>query len=58
MTKLLRCFAFPIATLVALLCGGCASVVAVTDAVVTTTAVVVKTGVQATGAVVQAVLPE
>ena len=37
-------------------CSGCA-VVAVADAVVTTTAVVVKTGVKATGAVVGAVLP-
>ena len=41
----------------ALLCSGCA-VVAVADAVVTTTAVVVKTGVKATGAVVDAVLPD
>ncbi|WP_275425860.1 hypothetical protein [Rhodoferax koreensis] len=38
-------------------CTGCA-VVAVADAVVTTTAVVVKTGVKATGAVVGAVIPD
>ena len=38
-------------------CSGCA-VVAVADAVVTTTSVVVKTGVKATGAVVGAVLPD
>ena len=40
-----------------LLCSGCA-VVAVADAVVTSAAVVVKTGVKATGAVVGAVLPD
>lgn len=45
------------ATLAGLLCSGCA-VIAVADAVVTTTAVVVKTGVQATGAVIGAVLPD
>ncbi len=38
-------------------CSGCA-VVAVTDAVITTGAVVVKTGVKATGAVVGAVIPD
>ena len=38
-------------------CSDCA-VLAVADAVVTTTAVVVKTGVKATGAVVGAVLPD
>ncbi|MEH3086327.1 MAG: hypothetical protein PGN26_07295 [Xylophilus ampelinus] len=42
--------------LAAALCSGCA-VVAVADAVVTTGAVIVKTGVQATGAVVGAVIP-
>jgi hypothetical protein len=41
----------------ALLCSGCA-VVAVADAVVTATAVVVKTGVKAAGAVVDAVIPD
>ena len=41
----------------ALWCSGCA-VVAVADAVVTTTAVVVKTGVKAAGAVVDAVIPD
>lgn len=40
-----------------LLCSGCA-VVAVADAVVTTAAVVVKTGVKATGAVINAVIPD
>ena len=44
-------------TLTVLLCGGCA-VVAVADAVVTTAAVVVKTGVKATGAVLDAVIPD
>ena len=41
----------------AAICSGCA-VVAVADAVVTTGAVVVKTGVKAAGAVVGAVLPD
>jgi hypothetical protein len=41
----------------ALSCSGCA-VVAVADALVTTTAVVVKTGVKAAGAVVDAVIPD
>ena len=45
------------AVLVALMCSGCA-VVAVADAVVTTAAVVVKTGVKATGAIIGAVLPD
>lgn len=45
------------ATLVVLICSGCA-VVAVADAVVTTAAVVVKTGVQVTGAVIGAVIPD
>ena len=40
-----------------LLCSGCA-VIAVADAVVTTAAVVVKTGVKVTGAVVDAVIPD
>ncbi len=39
------------------LCSGCA-VVAVADAVVTTAAVVVKTGVKAVGAVADAVIPD
>ncbi|WP_295958650.1 hypothetical protein [Rhodoferax sp.] len=42
---------------VAWVCSGCA-VIAVADAVVTTGAVIVKTGVKATGAVVGAVLPD
>ena len=37
--------------------GGCA-VVAVADAAVTAVAVVVKTGVKATGAVIDAVIPD
>ena len=40
-----------------LLCSGCA-VLAVADAVITTAAVVVKTGVKATGAVIGAVIPD
>ena len=40
-----------------LACSGCA-VVAVADAVVTTAAVVVKTGVKVTGAVIGAVIPD
>ena len=46
-----------LSALVLAACSGCA-VVAVADAVVTTTAVVVTTGVKATGAVVGAVLPD
>ena len=42
---------------VVLACSGCA-VVAVADAVITTAAVVVKTGVKATGAVIGAVIPD
>lgn len=42
---------------VAAACSGCA-VVAVADAVVTTGAVIVKTGVKATGAVINAVIPD
>ena len=38
-------------------CSGCA-VVAVADGVVTTGAVIVKTGVKATGAVIGAVIPD
>ena len=41
----------------AMACSGCA-VVAVADAVVTTSAVIVKTGVKATGAVIDAVIPD
>ena len=40
-----------------LLCSGCA-VVAVADAVVTVAATAVKTGVQVTGVVIGAVLPD
>jgi hypothetical protein len=51
---------FMILTVAALLLGltsGCA-VIAVADAVVSTTATVVKTGVKATGAVIGAVIPD
>ena len=41
----------------ALLCSGCA-VVAVAGAAVTVAATVVKTGVKATGAVIDAVIPD
>lgn len=43
--------------LAVLMCSGCA-VVAVADAAVTVVATVVKTGVQVTGAVVGAVIPD
>lgn len=46
-----------LSALVLAACSGCA-VVAVGDAVVTTAAVVVKTGVKATGAVIGAVIPD
>jgi hypothetical protein len=45
------------AALVLSLASGCA-VIAVADAVVSTTATVVKTGVKATGAVIGAVIPD
>jgi hypothetical protein len=45
-----------VAIAIVMACSGCA-VVAVADAVVTTGAVIVKTGVKATGAVVDAVIP-
>jgi hypothetical protein len=45
------------AVLVLSLTSGCA-VIAVADAVVSTTATVVKTGVKATGAVIGAVIPD
>ncbi|MBK5206936.1 MAG: hypothetical protein JJD98_16505 [Polaromonas sp.] len=43
--------------LAVLMCSGCA-VVAVADAAVTVAATVIKTGVQVTGAVVGAVIPD
>lgn len=46
-----------VAAAVVLMCSGCA-VVAVADAVVTVAATVVKTGVKATGAVIDAVIPD
>jgi hypothetical protein len=45
------------ALLAAMACSGCA-VVSVADAVVTTGAVVVKTGVKATGAIIDAAIPD
>ena len=50
-------YSLPAALALCALCSGCA-VVAVADAVVTTGAVVVKTGVKATGAVIGAVIPD
>ena len=41
-----------------LLCSSGCAVLAVADAVITTAAVVVKTGVKATGAVIGAVIPD
>lgn len=49
--------AMTLGALALLLCSGCA-VVAVADAAVTVVAVVVKTGVKATGAVIGAVIPD
>ena len=46
-----------VGALIVLMCSGCA-VVAVADAAVTVAAVVVKTGVKATGAVIDAVIPD
>ena len=46
-----------VVTITMLMCSGCA-VVAVADVVVTVAAVVVKTGVKATGAVIDAVIPD
>jgi hypothetical protein len=50
-------FARTMLVLVMLQCGGCA-VVAVADAAVTVAATVVSTGVKATGAVINAVIPD
>lgn len=44
-------------TIAVLMCSGCA-VVAVADTVVTVAATVVKTGVKATGAVIDAAIPD
>jgi hypothetical protein len=49
--------AMVVVTITMLMCSGCA-VVAVADVVVTVAAVVVKTGVKATGAVIDAVIPD
>ncbi|UUZ64192.1 hypothetical protein LP414_02790 [Polaromonas sp. P1(28)-13] len=46
-----------LAVITVLMCSGCA-VVAVADATVTVAATVVKTGVKATGAVIDAVIPD
>ncbi len=52
----IRKLATTVVATAALFCSGCA-VIAVADAVVTTGAVIVKTGVKATGAVIGAVIP-
>jgi hypothetical protein len=57
MSAILKSAATALAVATVLMISGCA-VVAVADAVVTTAAVVVKTGVKATGAVVNAVIPD
>ena len=44
-------------TMAVLMCSGCA-VVAVADAVVTVAATVVKTGVKATGAIIDVAIPD
>jgi hypothetical protein len=57
MKRVLELAATAASAVALLICSGCA-VVAVADAVVTTAAVVVKTGVKATGAVLNAVIPD
>ena len=57
MRRVVKSAAMAAVTLIVLFCSGCA-VVAVADAVVTTAAVVVKTGVKATGAVVGVLIPD
>lgn len=57
MNRVFEPVAMALAAAVLLLCSGCA-VVAVADAVITTAAVVVSTGVKATGAVINAVIPD
>ena len=57
MKPVLSGFTKTLAVLAALLCSGCA-VVAVACAAVTVAATVVKTGVKATGAVIDAVIPD
>lgn len=57
MSAILKSATVALAVTTVLMSSGCA-VIAVADAVVTTAAVVVKTGVKATGAVVGAVIPD
>ena len=57
MSRVVQSAAIAAVAVTILLCSGCA-VVAVADAVVTTAAVVVKTGVKATGAVVGVLIPD
>ena len=57
MRPVINGFTKTMAVLAALLCSGCA-VVAVASAAVTVAATVVKTGVKATGAVIDAVIPD
>lgn len=57
MKRIVSRSASAVGAFVVLLCSGCA-VVAVADAAVTVAATVVKTGVKATGAVIEAVLPD
>jgi hypothetical protein len=57
MTSAISVIAKTASVVAVLLCSGCA-VVAVADAAVTVVATVVATGVKATGAVVNAVIPD
>ncbi len=57
MTSALGVIAKATSVVAVLLCSGCA-VVAVADAAVTVVSTVVSTGVKATGAVVNAVIPD
>ncbi len=57
MNRVFEAAAMSLLIVAPLMCSGCA-VVAVADAAVTTVAVVVKTGVKATGAVLDAVIPD
>jgi hypothetical protein len=57
MTSAISVIAKTASVVAVLLCSGCA-VVAVADAAVTVVATVVTTGVKATGAVVNAVIPD
>jgi len=56
MNRIVEGMSKALGALAVMLCSGCA-VVAVADAVVTVAATVVTTGVKATGAVIDAVIP-